>query len=74
MADLLIRNVDAKTMSGIDARARRKGLAREEYLRRELAILADNESRPALTRADLERSLAAMPDLTDEAVMKNAWS
>jgi hypothetical protein len=74
MADLLIRNVDAKTMKGIEARAKRKGLAREEYLRRELAILGDNEARPALTRADLERSLAAMADLTDETVMENAWS
>jgi len=31
-------------------------------------------NRPPLTRADLERSLAAMADLTNDAVMGQAWS
>jgi hypothetical protein len=74
MADLLIRNVDGKTVKGIEALAKQKGLAREEYLRRELDILANMEGRPPLTRADLARPLAAAAHLTDEALMGRAWS
>ncbi|MCL2780275.1 MAG: hypothetical protein FWD74_02065 [Actinomycetia bacterium] len=40
MTDVLIRNVNPKTVKGLEDRARGLGLAREEYLRRELDVLA----------------------------------
>ncbi|MGH3096001.1 MAG: type II toxin-antitoxin system VapB family antitoxin [Streptosporangiales bacterium] len=73
MTDLLIRNVDEQTVRRIDADAERQGLSRTEYLRREVSRLTHRGPRPA-THADLTRSVAALADLADEDVMRQAWS
>lgn len=73
MTDVLIRNVDDETLRRIDAEAERHGLSRNEYLRREVVRLAQRGPRPA-TRDDLTRSVAALADLGDDDVMRDAWS
>jgi len=56
----------------LDARARRLGLSRGEYVRRRLH--ADARPLVAVSVADLERLARDLPDLGDDAVMAGAWS
>ncbi len=70
--DILIRDLPEHVVAAIDANARRLGLSRNEYLRRQLGT----EARPhaTVTVADLKRSAQAFADLTDPDVMSGAWS
>ncbi|MEO6857186.1 MAG: antitoxin [Solirubrobacteraceae bacterium] len=72
MTNLLIRGLDTGDLERLDARARRLGLSRGEYVRRRLRA----DARPLITVsvADLERLERELPDLGDDAVMANAWS
>lgn len=73
MSDLLIRDVDEETVRRIDADARRLGLTRAEYLRRQVRQLGHG-AEPPVTREDLARSVEAFADLDDPDVMARAWS
>ncbi len=72
MTDLLIRGLDADDLERLEARARRLGLSRGEYVRRRLR--ADARPVIAVSVADLERFAEALSDLGDDAVMADAWS
>ncbi len=72
VTNLLIRGLDSDDLERLDARARRLGLSRGEYVRRRLRA----DARPLITVsvADLERLERELPDLGDDAVMASAWS
>lgn len=72
MPDILIRDIPAEVVAALDANARRGGLPRNEYLRRQ--VLRD-AAVPVVhcTQADLERSAAAFSDLDDPEIMCRAW-
>lgn len=70
MADLLIRDVPDDVLAVIDARARRLGLSRTEFLRRQLASITDQGS---VTLEDLDRFSELAADLGDPEVMAKAW-
>jgi hypothetical protein len=72
MTDLLIRDVPDDVLAAIDAKARRVGLSRTEYLRRALAregATAGDE----VTVQDLAHFAEAFADLADADVMRQAW-
>lgn len=73
MPDVLIRNVSAEDLTAIDEQARRVGLSRPEYLRRQLHREARRLTTP-VTAADLTALAELVPDLADDAVMADAWS
>ena len=73
MPDILIRDVPDDVLAAIDARAKRVGLSRTEYLRRTL----ERERADAggtVTVEDLSRLATRAADLDDPAVMGDAWS
>ncbi len=73
MTDILIRDVPDEVLAAIDAKAKRVGLSRTEYLRRTL----ERERLPeaaAVTVEQLRRVAALARDLDDPEVMSGAWS
>ena len=73
MTDILIRGVPDDVLAAIDAKAKRVGLSRTEYLRRAL----ERERLPeaaAVTVEQLRRVAALARDLDDPEVMSGAWS
>ncbi|MFT7600283.1 MAG: hypothetical protein ACI8TP_003224 [Acidimicrobiales bacterium] len=73
MADILIRDVPDEVLAAIDAKAKRVGLSRTEYLRRAL----ERESAQANGPVDIDQlaQLAALTqDLEDPDVISDAWS
>ena len=72
MPDILIRDLPEHVVAAIDANARRLGLSRNEYLRRQLGT----ESGPneTVTVGDLKRSAEVFADINDPDVMSGAWS
>ena len=72
MADVLIRDVPDQVVAAIDAAAKRLGLSRIEYLRRELGRHAGVPSR-RVTPADLVGFSEVFADLEDPEVMDAAW-
>jgi hypothetical protein len=73
MTDILIRDVPDDVLAAIDAKAKRVGLSRTEYLRRTLERDHAHDSGP-VTVEQLERMSALAADLDDPAVMSDAWS
>ena len=73
MADILIRDLPDDVLAAIDAKARRVGLSRTEYIRRALSR-ERNEVAPAVTVDDLKAFAKEFTDLADEEVMRRAWS
>ena len=73
MTDILIRDVPDDVLAAIDARARRVGLSRTEYIRRTLARERDNEA-PDVGVEDLVAFADAFADLGEPEVMRQAWS
>jgi plasmid stability protein len=73
MTDILIRNIPDDVIAAIDARARRVGLSRTEYLRRTLERERAGSAGPA-TAADLVHLATLASDLDDPEVMSGAWS
>lgn len=70
MADVLIRGVPDDVLRVIDANARRLGLSRSAYLRRQLA----GEARGGpVSAADLAAFGETSVDLADDEVMRRAW-
>lgn len=72
MPDILIRDVPADVVAALDANARRAGLSRSEYLRRQVVRDAARAVTPC-TRADLERTAEVFADLNDPEIMRRAW-
>ncbi|MGH3907943.1 MAG: type II toxin-antitoxin system VapB family antitoxin [Pseudonocardiaceae bacterium] len=72
MADVLIRDVPDDVLVAIDGHARRLGLSRSEYLRRQLARNAGT-SGADVTVDDLRRFADTFADLGDPDVMRRAW-
>lgn len=72
MTDLLIRDVPDDVVAAIDGNARRLGLSRSEYLRRQLARDAMPLGGP-VSVDDLSRFAETFGDLGDPDVMAAAW-
>ncbi|SNT01723.1 hypothetical protein SAMN06309944_1784 [Micrococcales bacterium KH10] len=73
MPDLLIRDFPAAELALIDAQARRLGLSRTEFLRRQLQQTARSLD-AAVTKIDLVRASELACDLVDAEIMSEAWS
>ena len=73
MTNILIRDIPDEVLAAIDARARRVGLSRTEYLRRTLERERVGGSEP-VTVDHLVRIASLAADLDDPEVMSGAWS
>ena len=73
MTDILIRDVPDEVLLAIDAKARRVGLSRSEYLRRALDRERVEHAGP-VTVDQLRRVASLASDLDDPDVMASAWS
>lgn len=73
MPDVLIRNFPAEDLRLLDEQAARLGIARSEYLRRQLHREARRTVGP-VTAADLRALGSLVADLADDTVMSDAWS
>lgn len=73
MTDILIRDVPDEVLAAIDAKAKRVGLSRTEYLRRALERERTQANGPVDTD-QLARMAALIQDLDDPDVMTDAWS
>ncbi len=73
MTNILIRGIPDDVIAVIDARARRVGLSRNEYLRRALERERTGSARPT-TVDDLSQVATLAVDLDDPEVMSGAWS
>jgi hypothetical protein len=73
MTDILIRDVPDDVLAAIDAKAKRIGLSRTQYLRRALERERSQDSKP-ITVDQLERAATLAGDLDDPDVMSGAWS
>jgi len=73
MTDILIRDVPDEVLAAIDAKAKRVGLSRTEYLRRALERERVVDAGP-VSLDQLRRVAALAEDLDDPAVMSGAWS
>ncbi|MFM7045037.1 MAG: FitA-like ribbon-helix-helix domain-containing protein [Ilumatobacteraceae bacterium] len=73
MTDILIRDIPDEVIAAIDARAKRVGLSRTEYLRRALERERIGSSGP-VSIGDLARLAMLAADVEDPSVMANAWS
>jgi hypothetical protein len=71
MTDLLIRDVPEQVLVAIDANAKRLGLSRSEYLRRQLAAAATSGRH--VSADDLAEFAETFSDLGDAEVMRKAW-
>jgi hypothetical protein len=72
MPDMLIRDVPEEVVAAVDARARRLGLSRSEYVRRRLAQDAAATG-AAVSEHDLAWFDELFSDLGDPTVMSQAW-
>jgi hypothetical protein len=72
MTDILIRDVSPDVVAALDAHARRLGLSRSEYLKRQLVQAAARPLRP-VAQEDLDWFAETFVDLGDEEVMAKAW-
>jgi len=72
MTDMLIRDVPDDVVAALEARARRLGLPRSEYLRWRLAQEAAVADSP-VSVADLARFAETFSDLADPDVMSQGW-
>ncbi len=73
VADILIRDIPDEVLAAIDAKAKRVGLSRNEYLRRTLERERVAATRPVSVE-DFQRFAALVQDLEDPALMTDAWS
>ena len=73
MTDILIRGVPEDVLAAIDAKAKRVGLSRTEYLRRALERERVPDVGP-VTVEHLERAASLSRDLDDPDAMAAAWA
>jgi hypothetical protein len=71
MTDILIRDVPADVVA-VEANAKRVGLSRNEYLRRQL-IREATRTTEKLTMGELRRFAQTVSDLDAPEVMAKAW-
>ena len=71
MADVLIRGLDEELVAAYDAEAARRGLSRNEVLRRHLAAVAPSGA--PLSAEDWARHDATFADARDDALMEQMW-
>ncbi len=72
MTDILIRGVPEEVVTAIDAKAKRVGLSRSEYLR---ALDRERvQDAGPVTVEQLRRAPSLVRDLDDPDVMDGAWS
>lgn len=72
MTDVLIRDVPDDVVSAIEAQAKRLGLSRTEYLRRQMRRVASTSDEP-VTVESLRQFALTFADLADPEVMRGAW-
>jgi hypothetical protein len=72
VTDVLIRDVPEEVVAAIEDKARRLGLSRTEYLRRQMLRVATSTHAP-VTAESLQRFNQLFPDLGDPEVMRGAW-
>ena len=72
MVDLLIQDVPENVVTAIDAQARRLGLSRSEYLRRQMVTIAGSAEEP-VTVESLRSFGERFVDLDNAEVMRGAW-
>lgn len=72
MTDILIRDVPEDVVAALEAHAKRLGLSRNEYLRRQLAQDASRTGEK-VTVEDLEWFAETFADARDPEIMKRAW-
>lgn len=73
MTDILIRDIPDDVLAAIDAKAKRVGLSRTEFLRRALA--REGTAHDGRVTIDGFRRVASLAqDLDDPDVMSGAWS
>jgi hypothetical protein len=72
MPDVLIRDVPDDVVSAIEAKAKRLGLSRTEYLRRQMVRVASTSDEP-VSVASLRQFAETFADLGDPEVMRGAW-
>lgn len=73
MPDVLIRDLPDDVLAAIDARARRVGLSRSEYIRRTLSR-ERGEAGADVSVNDLAVFAETFADLAEADVMRQAWS
>lgn len=73
MPDVLIRNIPAADLKRLDEQARRHGLSRTDFLRRQLHQQA-LRSLDSVAVSDLSTMSDLLADLADPTVMDEAWS
>jgi len=73
MPNVLIRDISQEDLELLDEQARRAGLSRADFLRRELQQQARRCSAPVAVE-DLEVMTQLLQDLGDDEVMSDAWS
>ncbi|MCB0918463.1 MAG: antitoxin [Actinobacteria bacterium] len=71
MSDVLVRDIPDTALAAIDAKARRLGLSRQEFLRRRIVAAGGADAR--VTTEDLDRVGSVFADLADEELMNRAW-
>ena len=75
MTDVLIRNVPDDDLRRIDEKARRLGLSRSEFLKRQIAQEAARDSSDDGATVDVFSRLADLAvDLASDEVMDDAWA
>jgi plasmid stability protein len=72
MPDVLIRDLPDDVLAAIDAKARRAGLSRTEYIRR--ALSRERGGAEDVSVEDLVAFADTFTDLADSDVMRQAWS
>jgi hypothetical protein len=72
MPDLLIRDVPDDIVAVIDAKAKRLGLSRTEFVRRQLTQAAARSDEP-VSAEDLSAFSTSFADLGNPDVMARAW-
>jgi hypothetical protein len=73
MADILIRDLPDEVLAAIDAKARRVGLSRTEYIRRTLSR-EGGDTAAHVRVEDLITFADTFSDLAAAEVMREAWS
>ncbi len=72
MTDLLIRGVPDDVVSALEAKAKRLGLSRTEFLRRQMVRVASIRDE-SVTLEALQRFAETFADLGDPEIMRQAW-
>jgi len=73
VADILIRDVPDDVLAAIDAKARRAGLSRSEFIRRALSR-EGNDIIQQVSVDDLVDFARTFADLGDRDILRRAWS